>query len=144
MIAALLSAAALTGADAPDRCFDWAVVGRVTRQTFLGVPRDPDGGLMVDGVYRWDVRVRAALMGEDAPRRVTVGVMAHTAWRSAATRRVVLFLRRDADGQMRLVGRNVLDRNAQRSEWAAKVAAMAAEARLVQCGDDGPPHPKIR
>ena len=142
LLAALLLAAAgavpPADAQAPPPCFDWAVVAQLDHQTYLGVPRVPEGEISLESIFRWDVRVRLVVVGKDAPRRTQLVVRSHTKYRSWAARRMVLFLRKGDDGRIALVERDVIDRGLPRSGWREEVNKLITDRDLMRCDADRP------
>lgn len=113
-------------------CFDWAIVGQVNRQTFLGVPASDSQHISMDAVYLWEVGVRHVVIGREAPPQLKVAVSSHTAPHRHATRRIVLFIKRVAGDQNLLIHWRAL-RSEPRTSLMDQVTARAEEAGLVRC-----------
>jgi hypothetical protein len=127
--AALLSVFPAVAHSEPTECFDWAVVGRLDKQTFLGVPE-----ASVDAVFQWEVQIREVVVGMGVPRKMTLATIAHTQLAPWAAQKVALFISSGSEGKPVLVRWGVLDRHLQRPGWRNAVIAQAEELGIAQCG----------
>jgi len=120
----------------PPRCFDWAIVGRIEKQTFLGSP-DLDlrpNEISLNGLFRWDVRPRQVVVGGPVPRRLEFETITHTFLVRQATRQVALFLARTPDGAVKLTRvPQILAPDVRRSAWKGVIEKIIADEHLSKC-----------
>lgn len=116
---------------ATSRCFDWAVIGHVTGQSYLGQAEQAP----LDGVFALDIEVRQVIVGEQAPKRVRLGAVSHSEPAPVGSQAVALFLARGEDGATLAVHHGAIGRDVSRDRWASLVRQMAADEGLVRCGD---------
>lgn len=131
--AALLSILPTIARSQPAGCFDWAVVGKLDKQTFIGVPEAGPNEISLDAVFQWEVQVREIVVGKGVPRTMTLTTVAHTQLVPWAAQKVALFISNASDGKPLLVRWRVLDRHLQRPGWRRAVMAQAEELEIAQC-----------
>ena len=130
-LVALSVLAAATAPATPHPCYDWIAVGALTKQTYRGVPEATSDALFVDGLFDWQVRVRATLMGRSGPNRLNLRAFAHTELPPSAASRVILFIAYADDETPVLVDWRVLQD--EQGDWRRQALHVAQEHGLARC-----------
>jgi hypothetical protein len=110
LIAALAAGSLATSAVAADNdgpapappCFDLAIVGRLVKQTYSPLPRDPRA-VVLDDRFSLDLAVEQRLAGREPRQRITAQVVMHTEF-DKNVRWLLVFLRRLPGGGYSVLG----------------------------------------
>jgi hypothetical protein len=114
-------------------CYDWALVARLERQTFIGLPEVGPNEISLDAIYQWRVRVREIVIGQDVPQRLELTAVAHTALAPWAAQRVILLVAKGHGPTLRVARWGVLPRHLNPSQWHQQVMGVAEASGLSRC-----------
>jgi hypothetical protein len=115
-------------------CFDWAVAAKLDSQTYLGMPDPGPDAISIDAAFQWEASVRATLIGQGAPARMSLVTVAHTEVPHRAAQRMLLFVRNGGSPRPILVARGMLSWGGSHRTWTAEAATFAKDHGLSQCG----------